>query len=158
MGIHKQNQFVDNSMSGQDSRSEIFSFNKRKAWIFAYGLTFVALLALQFGAVAIGLLIFCATFLQLTIVERNNCQADKSHPFAGALISASLLYLSLLATSGFELLSSIVLTLVLYALLTVLEGLVTAVMQTIFASNGDARGKIAWLLDKKFAGFFGEIC
>ena len=157
MSTHKQNQFIENSLPSHDSWAEVFSFNSRKAWILAYAVTFIALLALQFGTIATGLLVFGAAFLQVTMIERSNCKADKSHTYSGALISAGLLYLSLLATSGFELLASVALSLMLYALLTVLEAMGSAVMQTLFATNGDARGKIAWLLDKKFGGFFGEV-
>ena len=157
MSTHKQNQFVENTLASDNSWAVVFSFNSRKAWIIAYALTFVALLALQFGGMATALLVFGATFLQGAMIERSDCSADRSHTYSGALISAGLLYLSLLATSGFELLASIALSLVLYAFLTVVEAVGAAVMQTLFASKGDARGKIAWLLDKKFGGFFGVI-
>jgi len=160
----------DSLVAGNMSASGMFT-NRKLAWIAAFTVFSATLFILSPG---IGVALIVALIMSILHVISVDRQVDLHifNPvfgiFAGSLLAATLLWISVLAgsdlanlfgLSGYGLAVGLasVIGLILYAALTVAESLLAMGLQYLISRNHNAAPRIACQIDSKFAGFFGEI-
>ena len=155
----------EHHVSAGTNASVIFS-NRRALWMAGFAFSSMALFLVSPTIGFSLVLVLALSISNVVLVNRwtdHYLANSEYYTFAGSILAAALLWVSILAgsyltdltnTAGIILNSA--LPLVLFAVLIVVENVFAAVMQFFVARNHDAATYVACMLDMKCAGLLGE--
>ncbi len=139
----------------------------RTVWMASFGFFSLVLFAVSPGlttAILLAVVLSAANIVGANRLDDFDRPEKRLVPtLAGSLLAAILLWISALSgasLAGYMGLGSIVasiLSAALYAVLVAGESFMAAMIQFVSSANNTSGLKIAYLIDRKFAGFLGEI-